>query len=248
MIFLVDFRNLKFSILLLSWILFWSNCGLAYSEALFEPIPLKCPSVENVRSKAMSCEKDNRMWTDAADYCLKRLNKIIDIQTKKMSRQLRLANKKNLDSAINKQKQNFIGTDVDYEIAQKNLDMLIDIADRTETQIDDYKHNVYFPEEWDEPEEIIGNRIKYVESQPCYSETLKAVRNILDKTTSAKESLIATKKASLALKGNTNALEVTLAGIGSDAVAAKISTENTIGLRANRSGISQEKRVKKNNK
>ncbi|MCB9073048.1 MAG: hypothetical protein H6623_05470 [Bdellovibrionaceae bacterium] len=62
-------------------------------------------------------------------------------------------------------------------IGKEKIDALIKSAKNAKTSTSEYKKNILYPEDWDAPEEVIGNSADFIDSQPCYSNAKDSIED-----------------------------------------------------------------------
>jgi hypothetical protein len=125
-----------------------------------------------------TCE-ENGKYVDAGIDCLDQLEDLIEKTKSQTAQKLERSNRRHLGDGKNRQSSAFQGTSADYKIADKALNGLVRSAKQAKRHVSAYLDNIYFPEEFDAPEEIIGDGIEYLNSSPCYAEPRDMLRAML---------------------------------------------------------------------
>lgn len=123
---------------------------------------VKCTAFEVLDKNTESCE-DNSKFLNAGKECLQKLEALISTTTGVAIDKIRKAT----PSDFKKKK---LSSD------QKNV--LLASARHVKTTLHKYKVNIYYPEDFDAPEEVIGDNSEFVRSQPCYADNLAGLEEL----------------------------------------------------------------------
>lgn len=137
------------------------NLGLILLFLLFSTAyaNLDCESLSSLDNKSEEC-KDNTNYTSAGKNCLKKLEDLILKKTKFTVQKI-----KSKSSKIN-------------QISRKNRELILDATKDAMSKVQDYRNNIFYPEDWDAPEEVIGDGLKFMNSQKCYADANKTLKEV----------------------------------------------------------------------
>lgn len=165
-------------------------------------VKISCPSLQSLEENASECG-DNNYFQQAGRQCLKAFEKAIQQRSVLAQAQLAASNLALVDKAGNSQNHNFGGSEADYDISQEALAELIDAGKKARNSVDDYLKHIYFPEDFDAPEEIIGDPMEFLDNNACYAEVESDLKSVLKKIDQHLAELAKTKEASK-IRGNTS--------------------------------------------
>lgn len=150
----------------------------ALSAPSHAAIQASCTSVSSLDEATTGCE-DNAQFTQAGRKCLQSLEDLIAAQTKVAATQLAAANAK-VNATNNAQNVGLQGARADYAISQQTLANLIASAKEARRNVDGYLNHIYYPEDFDAPAEVIGDPVKFLDANDCYSDNERALKSALD--------------------------------------------------------------------
>ena len=136
-----------------------------------------CSTARDLSRNAASCD-DNGQYADAGIDCLEKLEKLIATKAAAAKITLQLSNAAHVGGGNAKQATSFLGSDADYKIAMAALDDMIASAKKARRNVDSYLDNIFFPEEFDAPEELIGDNLEFIKGSRCYAEP----KGLIEKT------------------------------------------------------------------
>lgn len=171
--------------------------ALLPATALAAPPALTCPGLAALKENANSC-RDNITFGQAGLDCYNALQRAIQARAAAAKSQLAASNALKIDKAGNQQNHNFQGANADYGISQDALTELIASAKLAHGSVDGYLNNIIFPEDFDAGEEIIGDMIEFIDSEPCYNENRLGLEDLKKRIEKNIRELEAAKAASLA--------------------------------------------------
>lgn len=159
---------------LFSWS-FWFSC-----EALAAPaVKVECPSLENLMEEAEECS-DNGRFGEAGISCVKALEDAIRQQAELARASMKASNEKHTgEQAGNAQTHNFAGSGANYQISRTTLEELIAAAKGTRASVNSYLNGIYYPEDFDAPEEVIGDPIEFLDNNACYNDNRIGLENLV---------------------------------------------------------------------
>lgn len=144
------------------------------------PKPLACTPVASLDNEEDDCDSNGK-YVDAGMACLKALQDRIKAETGTARRQLRSSQNQNIGGGRNSQENTLAGATDGYQISQATLQGLIAAAKIAKANVDSYLGNIYYPEEFDAPREVIGDPEEYLNSEQCYAEPRDLLNDMLDK-------------------------------------------------------------------
>lgn len=174
------------------------------AEAAKAP-PLECLDAEQLNSKVQGCE-GNSLYGEAALSCMQKFRALVKDRTKGAAAQMK-ANAKDLAKEGAGQSQNFAGAEADYAVSQATLGELIEAGKLVSKQMDSYLDNIVFPEDFDAPEELIGDPVAFLDNSGCYSENRDGIENLLDDLDDEIANLEKAKSLSVGKLGVSNSRE-----------------------------------------
>jgi hypothetical protein len=191
-------------------------------------LTVTCVTPESIEEDgAMDCQ-DNGKFGEAAIACMKDLERAIAERTKRA--QLELAASNAAHSAMgNAQNHNFAGSEADYAISQASLSDLIAASKHIRKRVDSYLDHVYYPTDWDAPEELIGDVNEYIEGEPCYAENAEGIKGIVKRIDGYIEQFEQAKVASAKRGTTSSGREGLQNSIGHGAVTGGKSTPGAPG-------------------
>lgn len=201
---------------------------LALLSSNAHALTVTCVTPESIEEDgAMDCQ-DNGKFGEAAIACMKDLERAIAERTK--SAQLQLAASNAAHSAMgNAQNNNFAGSEADYAISQASLSDLIAASKHIRKRVDSYLDHVYYPTDWDAPEELIGDPVEYIEGEPCYAENAEGIKGIVKRIDGYIEQFEQAKVASMKRGTTSGGREGLQNSIGHGAVTGGKSTPGAPG-------------------
>lgn len=143
-------------------------------------VKLACPTTESFEEDVKECE-DNGKIAQAGIDCTTSLEKAIQEQSAVAAKAMSASNTKIVDKGGNAQTHNFAGSGADYAITQATLAELIAAAKKARNQVEDYHMNIYYPEDFDAPEEMIGDPEEFIAESECFGENKRGLMGLVDK-------------------------------------------------------------------
>jgi hypothetical protein len=143
-------------------------------------VKLECPAVDDFSNENMTCEENGKFGQAGVD-CLSSLETAIKNQSAVAHKAMMGSNEKLVDKAGNAQTHNFHGSGADYALAQATLEELIASAKKAREKVESYHLNIFYPEDFDAPEEVIGDREEFIMDNPCFSENKLGLMDIVKK-------------------------------------------------------------------
>lgn len=169
---------------------------LAFSFSPARAAVFACPGLAGLKEEAKSC-KDNASFGQAGLDCLKNLEKAIQARAAAAQKEMAASNALKVDKAGNAQTHNFQGATADYSISQDALSELIANAKVAHVSVHGYLNNIIYPEDFDAPEDIIGDMIEFLDANPCYNDNRLGLEGVKKKIESHIKELEVAKLASL---------------------------------------------------
>lgn len=158
-----------------------------------------CLSLQSLDDENDNC-LSNGKYVDAGISCFVGFEQRIKAETKKISGLLGESNALHVLGEKNSQSSGLSGSVSDYKIAGRTLDALIAAGRAARSSIDGYRRNIYGPEDFDAPPEVIGSPFEYLNSSPCYAEPRDMLKDMLDRTDAYIADLKRAKKEALTLR------------------------------------------------
>lgn len=118
---------------------------------------VKCQSLKALDKISGECN-DNINYVNAGKECLKNLEAFIFSQTK---------------LSVNKVRELSAKTELDSKVVRKVIRESKSVFD----VIKAYRLNIFYPEDWDAPEELIGDGEAFLNSQRCYSQANNSLKS-----------------------------------------------------------------------
>jgi len=156
-----------------------------------------CAALDSIKEvTAFECD-DNHFYGQAGLDCLHSLESAIQSRAALAAKQMAASNAEHVDQAGNAQTHNFQGSNGDYSLSDEALAELIANAKAARENVDQYLNNVYYPEDWDAPEELIGDTNDFLDDNECYADNRDGLRQVKKKIEGYIDQLQAAKTASL---------------------------------------------------
>lgn len=171
--------------------------ALLPATTLAAPPVFACRGLAGLKENAESC-RDNKTFGQAGLDCYNALQRAIQARAAAAKAQMAASNVAKIDNAGNQQNHNFQGAHADYGISQDALTELIANARLAHGSVDGYLNNIIFPEDFDAPEELIGDMFEFIDSEPCYNENRLGLEDLKKRIEKNIKELEAAKAASLA--------------------------------------------------
>lgn len=124
---------------------------LSLSPATQAAPALDCPSLESLEALAEDCG-GNLHFARAAQKCSRSLETAL-LKTQ-------------LDITAGLQ----VPGDAPAKAFENALSNALALAERAREQVAGYRASIYFPEDFDAPEEVIGNAFEFLDANACYAE------------------------------------------------------------------------------
>ncbi len=157
--------------------------------------PFDCVPLQKIEQASGTCA-DNGKYADVGMHCLDKLEDFIKTQNAKAQFLLVQADK-NTNAA---QTGTFAGANASYKIAADAFTEALTAAKRAQWYVTSYISNIYFPEDFDAPREVIGDPVEFLNKSQCYAEPRDILKLILGDISKHISNLEAAKTA--ALKGS----------------------------------------------
>lgn len=157
-----------------------------------------CSTARDLDKQAESCD-DNGLYADAGFDCLEKLESLIQTKAAAAKITLQLSNAAHVGDGKAKQASSFLGSGADYKIAMAALDSMIASAKKARGTVGSYLNNIFFPEEFDAPEELIGDNMEFVKNSRCYAEPKSLIEKTLETIDRHIADLERTKQAAASL-------------------------------------------------
>ncbi len=143
-------------------------------------ITITCQPPEAIEEAGAGDCFDNGQFGESAIACFRDLERVVKARTKQAQGELAASNA--LHNAMgNAQNQNFAGSEADYAISQAALSELLSASKFVRKRVDSYLDHLYYPTDWDAPEELIGDPAEYIEGEDCYAENAEGIKGIVKK-------------------------------------------------------------------
>jgi hypothetical protein len=159
-----------------------------------------CYSLEELDDENDDCSSNSK-YVDAGIGCFLTFENKVKKEAGDTFTKMNASNKKFVMGSKNSQASGMAGTTANFKLSEAALDNLIKAGKATLGDLDSYSRNIYFPEEWDAPEELIGDGLEYLNSSPCYAEPRDMLSDMKKSTEDYIKELEAAKAAITAMKG-----------------------------------------------
>lgn len=135
--------------------------------ALLLPAPafaarLSCVSLDALDKRTEEC-KDNPQYTKAGQECLKKFEEFI-------------ARAAGIPVGSVRH-----GEDITKPLSSSQKEQINAAGKMAKKRVSDYRDNIYYPEDWDAPEELIGDPMDFFDSEPCYAKARDSLQKAEDK-------------------------------------------------------------------
>ncbi len=137
-------------------------CLLTIVVSLPAIAKVECTPFETVDKTAETCE-DNGKFLKAGQECMQKLESVISTKTNVTIDKLR----KMTPNEFKKKK-----------LSNADKNQLLSAAKHVKKTLRQYKVNLFYPEDFDAPEEAIGNSAEFIYSQTCYSDNLARLEEL----------------------------------------------------------------------
>jgi hypothetical protein len=153
---------------------------------------------------------NNGKYVESAISCFVDFESLVKAKAGVAAGQLEQSNAAHLANGKNSQANGEAGGASDYKIAVATLDGLIAAGKAARSSIDSYSKNIYFPEDFDAPPEVIGDPMGYLDSSPCYAEPRDMLQDMLQRADLYIADLERSRQAALAMLGTTSSRDTQL--------------------------------------
>jgi hypothetical protein len=153
-------------------------------------------SLDNENDNCLS----NGKYVDAGITCFTGFEAAVKKQSVVTSKLLGASNQAHVGGDANAQKSGMAGSQADYQIANATLDALIAAGKAARASLVSYSKDVYYPEDWDAPSEVIGDPVAYLNNSPCYAEPRDMLQDMVSRTDGYLNDLENAKKAATAMR------------------------------------------------
>jgi hypothetical protein len=188
-----------------------------------------CHSIEDLRKRVSTCH-NNAYYAEAAVLCVKKLKAAVDVAT--------AAAKVALGAQVGQmgqaQKQNFNTTDRGYQLSQAALAALVAQGEQGLREVERYRSDVVFPEDYESPE-INTNPVQFLAQSPCYKENQDAI-SLVRKDFQRKIAELKAAQAAAGYLQNVSAGREAGVGANSTQNAGRFVNRNQGGAAAPRAG------------
>jgi hypothetical protein len=161
---------------------------------------LACYSLEELDDENDDCSTNGK-YVDAGIGCFLTFENKVKKEAGEAYVKMKASNKKHVMGDKNSQASGMAGTTANFKLSEAALDALIAAGKATLGNLDGYSKNIYFPEEWDAPEELIGNGLDYLNSSACYAEPRDMLSDMKKSTEEYIQDLERAKAAIQAMNG-----------------------------------------------
>lgn len=139
-----------------------------------------CATAESVDNNGEgNCEENNEKFAKAGQDCLKTLEAAIQARASVANVQMAASNLAKTVTSGNGQTNNFSGANADYGISQQALADLIEAAKKARRAVEGQLSHIYYPEDFDAPEEVIGDPMDFLNEVSCYSDNEKSLKKTI---------------------------------------------------------------------
>ena len=231
---------MSFKILLLLPALLWP------AQPAKAAIGLQCATPESIEESAEECDS-NDSFTTSGQNCVTSLENMIKARTAVINKQMAAAQAAGIGQAGNAQNHDLATSNVDYTTAQNTFADLTKAATSARTTVDSYLDHIYFPEDFDAPEEVIGDPETFLDESPCFADNEAAIKAQVAKLDKDIADLLKSKAAALALGNLSQANKVSLdqsSATNSPLIKAQHPTGDLTGQNVGGSSISEASAVK----
>lgn len=141
---------------------------------------IPCQIGESLEKDGQDCES-NSVFSKAGEACVSSVEKTIKGKSGEVALALAASNLAHTGDGNNAQSSNFTGAAADYAISLAALQDLIRAAKVVRVKVADLPNHIYYPEDFDAPEEVIGNPVEFLDSQDCYNDARTSLERSLKK-------------------------------------------------------------------
>lgn len=141
------------------------------AQAAEKELRFSCPAVENLANSVDSCD-DNGDVSDAGIECIEKFEGLVK------ARGIVLTAAGALLKNTNSQKGELGSTKTEYKLSEASLLSLIAAGKKAQEVVGKYQGLVVFPEDFDAPEEVTGDKDEFLKSNQCYSEPAKILKDV----------------------------------------------------------------------
>ncbi|HEY8278735.1 MAG TPA: hypothetical protein VIH99_03880 [Bdellovibrionota bacterium] len=140
-----------------------------------------CISMKDLDKESVDCN-DNGNFVDAGIQCFLGFENLVKKQAGVTAKGMKRSNDKFVNGDRNSQTSGQEGMVSNMNLSVAALDAMIAAGKAARKDIDSYAKNIFFPEEWDAPEEMIGNGLDYLNSSACYAEPRDILNDMVQRT------------------------------------------------------------------
>jgi len=167
---------------------------------------LACPSLASLEDENGNCST-NGTYVDAGISCFTDFEKQVKRESGEAFAEMKASNKKFVMGDKNSQASGLAGANADFKLSEAKLNLLIAAGKVALKNIESYSRNIYFPEEWDAPEELIGNGLDYLNASACYAEPRDILNDMSERAAQYIQDLENAKAGVVSMRGTTTRRE-----------------------------------------
>lgn len=135
-----------------------------------------CVTADSIDDGQGDCEV-NQKFSTAGLECLQTLEAAIQARSKVANAQMNASNIANTVTKGNAQNHTFQGGGANYDISQQALAELINAAKVARATVSGQMDHLYYPEDFDAPQEVIGDPMEFLTNTSCYGENEKILKD-----------------------------------------------------------------------
>jgi hypothetical protein len=142
-----------------SKIILLMGCFCFYLQSQAQESMGACSSLKELDAKSDECA-DNKNYLDAGKSCVRMFETVVSNITKVPIDELAKT------------------ADKSKKISKAQSEQIFTDAKKVKSILSAYRDNIFFPEDWDAPEEVIGEADKFLYSHRCYSQANEGLRKM----------------------------------------------------------------------
>jgi hypothetical protein len=130
-----------------------------------------CPDIQRIANGVESCD-DNARVSDAGIECIEKFESLVK------ARGVVLNAASTLLKTANSQRGELGNTKTEYKMSEATLRSLIEAGKKAQEVVGKYQNLVVFPEDFDAPDEITGDKEEFLAGNQCYAEPSKILKDV----------------------------------------------------------------------
>lgn len=189
-------------------LILWAALGLLFSPKV--TLALTCSPVKEMNKSTKGCN-DNYIYTDAAYACADKFYLELEKKEGEILTKLTEANEKSQEKGLQQSKE-LDTAKLGYGYSATELANLIKSGKQSLANLKNYLFYIHYPEDFDAPEEVIGDPVKYLLNSKCYSENVDEIESLIEDLENDIKDLSAVRDAALGKKSGSAKRGVKLKG------------------------------------